>query len=51
MVGPLMFGFLMDHGLPRWVFGASVIVMITVAVVAVIGDRRQARKRILAAAE
>ena len=31
MVGPLMFGFIMDHGMPRWVFGASVIVMIVVA--------------------
>ncbi|HXP02731.1 MAG TPA: MFS transporter [Stellaceae bacterium] len=51
MVGPLMFGFIMDHGAPRWVFGASVIVMITVAVVALIGDRRSARRRTLAAAE
>jgi len=51
MVGPLMFGFLMDHGAPRWVFGASVIVMITVAAVALVGDRRSARRRSLAAAE
>jgi FSR family fosmidomycin resistance protein-like MFS transporter len=51
MVGPLMFGFLMDHGMPRWVFGASVVVMITVAVVALVGDRRSARKRTLVAAE
>jgi MFS family permease len=53
MVGPLMFGFFMDHGAPRWVFGASVIVMITVAVVALVGDRRAARRRLsaLAAAE
>jgi FSR family fosmidomycin resistance protein-like MFS transporter len=51
MVGPLMFGFIMDHGAPRWVFGMSVIVMITVAVVALIGDRRATRRRMLAAAE
>jgi len=51
VVGPLMFGFIMDHGAPRWVFGASVIVMITVAVVALVGDRRSARRRALAAAE
>ena len=51
MVGPLMFGFIMDHGAPRWVFGASVIVMIVVAVVALLGDRRSARRRTLAAAE
>jgi MFS family permease len=45
MVGPLMFGFIMDHGAPRWVFGASVIVMIIVAATALVGDRRSARRR------
>jgi len=49
MIGPLMFGFLMDHGAPRWVFGASVIAMITVAIVALIGDRRVSRQRLAAA--
>jgi MFS family permease len=51
MVGPLMFGFFMDHGAPRWVFGASVVVMVTVAAVALVGDRRAARRRSFAAAE
>jgi MFS family permease len=51
MVGPLMFGFIMDHHAPRWVFGASVIVMVTVAVVALVGDRRAARRPAPAAAE
>lgn len=51
MVGPLMFGFLMDRGMPRWVFGASVIVMVTVALVALVGDRRSARAKAVAAAE
>jgi MFS transporter, FSR family, fosmidomycin resistance protein len=50
MVGPLLFGFIMDHNAPRWVFGASVIVMITVAVVALIGDRRATRQRRMAMA-
>jgi MFS family permease len=45
MVGPLMFGFLMDRGMPRAVFAASVAVMILVAIVAVVGDRRSARGR------
>ncbi len=45
MVGPLMFGFIMDHGAPQWVFGASVIVMIVTAAVALIGDRRAAAYR------
>jgi uncharacterized membrane protein YqiK len=46
-----MFGFIMDHNAPRWVFGASVIVMILVAVVALFGDRRTALRRALVAAE
>jgi FSR family fosmidomycin resistance protein-like MFS transporter len=50
MIGPLLFGFLMDHGAPHWVFGASVIAMITVAIVALIGDRRVSRQRVAAAA-
>jgi len=45
MVGPLMFGFAMDQGAPQWVFGISVILMIAVSVVALIGDRRSARRR------
>jgi FSR family fosmidomycin resistance protein-like MFS transporter len=46
MVGPLMFGFAMDHGAPQWVFGISVILMIAVAIVALVSDRRaSARQR------
>ena len=45
MIGPLMFGFIMDRGAPQWVFGASVIVMILTASVALVGDRRLARRR------
>jgi hypothetical protein len=41
----------MDHGAPRWVFGASVIVMIAVALVALVGDRHSTRRRRFAAAE
>jgi MFS family permease len=48
MLGPLLFGFIMDRHAPRWVFGASVIVMVVVAVVALIGDRRATRRRRLA---
>ena len=50
MVGPLMFGFAMDHGAPQWVFGISVILMIAVAVVALVSDRRAAAKQRRAAA-
>jgi FSR family fosmidomycin resistance protein-like MFS transporter len=45
MVGPLMFGFAMDQGAPQWVFGISVMLMIAVAIVALIGDRRSAARR------
>lgn len=45
MIGPLMFGFIMDGGAPQWVFGASVIVMILTASVALISDRGSARRR------
>ena len=45
MVGPMMFGFAMDRGAPQWVFGISVILMIAVAVVALVGDRRAGAKR------
>jgi MFS family permease len=45
MVGPLMFGFIMDRGAPQWVFGASVIVMVLTASVALVSDRRSARRR------
>jgi FSR family fosmidomycin resistance protein-like MFS transporter len=53
-IGPLMFGFILDHGAPQWVFRVSVIVMVLTAVIAFAGDRRAAanrRRRALAAAE
>jgi MFS transporter, FSR family, fosmidomycin resistance protein len=45
MVGPLLFGFIMDHRMPQWVFGASVVIMVVTAAVALIGDRRAAANR------
>jgi MFS family permease len=50
MIGPLMFGFAMDHGAPQWVFGISVILMIAVAIVALVSDRRTLRRQRGAAA-
>jgi FSR family fosmidomycin resistance protein-like MFS transporter len=44
-VGPMLFGWIMDHGAPRWVFGASVIIMAITAAVALIGDRRVAARQ------
>jgi MFS transporter, FSR family, fosmidomycin resistance protein len=51
MVGPLMFGYAMDHGAPQWVFGISVILMIAVAVVALVSDRRSTRRQSAAVAQ
>jgi MFS transporter, FSR family, fosmidomycin resistance protein len=45
MIGPLMFGLAMDYGMPKAVFGISVMLMIAVAVVALISDRRAAARR------
>ena len=44
-IGPVMFGFIMDHGAPQWVFRVSVIVMVATAVIAWVGDRRVAANR------
>lgn len=40
IVGPLLFGWLMDTGSPRWIFGAAVAFMAATAVLALLEDRR-----------
>jgi MFS family permease len=40
IVGPLLFGWLMDQGAPRAVFGAAVAFMAVTAVVAILEERR-----------
>jgi MFS family permease len=40
MIGPMLFGWIMDRGAPRWVFGASVVFMVLTVAFALIGDRR-----------
>ncbi|WP_426954396.1 MFS transporter [Muricoccus radiodurans] len=42
-VGPPLFGWFLDHGAPRWVFGAAVVFMLLTVVVA-LRDRWLARK-------
>ncbi|MBV9861913.1 MAG: MFS transporter [Alphaproteobacteria bacterium] len=49
-IGPMLFGWIMDEGAPRWVFGASVILMVITAAAALIGDRRALRSRRIAIA-
>jgi MFS family permease len=45
VVGPMLFGWIMDHGAPKWVFGASVVFMLVTVAMAVMGERRSARRR------
>jgi len=44
-VGPMLFGWIMDNGAPRWVFGASVVFMVLTVVLALIGDRWSISRR------
>jgi MFS family permease len=40
IVGPALFGFLMDQGAPRWIFGTAVIFMLATALLGIIEERR-----------
>jgi MFS family permease len=40
IIGPPVFGWLMDHGHPRWILGLAVIFMATTAVVGLLEERR-----------
>jgi MFS transporter, FSR family, fosmidomycin resistance protein len=42
--GPLLFGWLLDSGAPRWVFGAAVVFMAATALFAFLEDRRPYRR-------
>lgn len=43
--GPLLYGWIMDQGLPHWVFGASVVFMILTVVLALFTERKPQRER------
>jgi MFS transporter, FSR family, fosmidomycin resistance protein len=45
MIGPMLFGWIMDFGAPRWVFGASVVFMLVTVALALIGDRSSVARR------
>jgi len=45
IIGPMLFGWIMDHGAPLWVFGASAVFMVLVVVFALISDMRSAGRR------
>jgi MFS transporter, FSR family, fosmidomycin resistance protein len=44
-IGPMLFGWIMDRGMPHWIFGASVVFMLLTVAAALIGDRRSAGRR------
>jgi MFS family permease len=39
ILGPLLFGWIMDQNLPHWVFGSSVVFMILTVLLALVTDR------------
>jgi MFS family permease len=45
MIGPMLFGWIMDHGAPRWVFGTSVVFMVLTVALALAADRRSLNRR------
>jgi FSR family fosmidomycin resistance protein-like MFS transporter len=47
IIGPLLFGWIMDNGSPRWVFGASAIFMAVTALFGIASEHR-ARRRLAA---
>ena len=44
IVGPLLFGWIMDQNVPHWVFGASVVFMSLTVLLALVTDRKQAAR-------
>jgi MFS family permease len=47
IMGPLLFGWIMDNASPRWVFGASAVFMAVTAAFGIASDYR-ARRRLAA---
>src|SRR5882724_610034 len=45
MIGSMLFGWIMDLGAPRWVFGATVVFMMLTVAFALITDRRSHGRR------
>ena len=39
-IGPILFGWIMDRGEPRWIFGASAAFMLATVIIAMFGERQ-----------
>jgi len=50
-VGPMLGGWIMDHGLPRWIFYSSAGFMAATVLLAIVSDRRTRQRAALHAAE
>jgi MFS family permease len=46
IISPLLFGWIMDHDSPHWVFGASVIFMALTVLLILVTDRNPAKTTI-----
>jgi MFS transporter, FSR family, fosmidomycin resistance protein len=44
MVGPMVYGLLLDRGAPGWVFGAAVVFMALTVAMALVGERRWGKR-------
>ena len=44
MSGPLMYGWIMDQGAPKWVFGVTVIAMLLTVALALVTEQRSGAK-------
>jgi MFS family permease len=47
ILSPLLFGWIMDQGMPHWVFGASVAFMVLTVLLALVTDRKPAASQAL----
>jgi MFS family permease len=45
VLGPMLFGWILDRGAAHWIFGVSVVFMLLTVVAALIGDRQMAGRR------
>jgi MFS family permease len=45
MIGPMLFGWIMDSGAPHWVFGASVLFMVLTVALALLGEHGPLSRR------